>query len=54
MLQPTFSKEQIRELDKSGKVSRALNGTAYIPGNFLGKNMLEIQHYEICLKLTTK
>ncbi|XP_065672591.1 ubiquitin carboxyl-terminal hydrolase 39 isoform X2 [Hydra vulgaris] len=44
LLQPTFSKEHIRLLDSSTKVSRALNGTVYIPG-VVGLNNIKANDY---------
>jgi len=44
LLQPTFSKEHIKKLDTISKVSRALNGTTYIPG-VVGLNNIKANDY---------
>jgi len=44
LLQPTFSKEHIKKLDSTSKVSRALNGTTYIPG-VVGLNNIKANDY---------
>lgn len=44
LLQPIFSKEHIKKLDTTFKVSRALNGTTYIPG-VVGLNNIKANDY---------
>lgn len=44
LLQPTFNKKHIKEMDLSGKQSRALNGTVYIPG-VVGLNNIKANDY---------
>ena len=44
LLQPIFHQENIKHLDTTGKVSRALNGTVYIPG-VVGLNNIKANDY---------
>ena len=34
VLNPTFTKNDITQLDKSAKLSRAFDGTTYLPGKY--------------------
>ena len=45
VLNPTFAKDEILQLDKSAKVSRAFDGTMYLPGWYMKTSLLfEILH----------
>ncbi|KAK2566273.1 U4/U6.U5 tri-snRNP-associated protein 2 [Acropora cervicornis] len=44
VLNPTFAKDEILQLDKSAKVSRAFDGTMYLPG-MVGLNNIKANDY---------
>uniref|UniRef100_A0A1B6DHZ2 Ubiquitin carboxyl-terminal hydrolase 39 n=1 Tax=Clastoptera arizonana TaxID=38151 RepID=A0A1B6DHZ2_9HEMI len=44
VLNPTFTSEQIRQLDTSDKLSRAIDGTLYLPG-IVGLNNIKANDY---------
>lgn len=44
VLKPTFSRHDIRSLDKDGKLARAFDGTAYLPG-IVGLNNIKANDY---------
>lgn len=44
MLKPTFTKQQIANLDKQAKLSRAYDGTTYLPG-IVGLNNIKANDY---------
>lgn len=44
VLNPTFTSEHIRQLDNSGKLSRAIDGTLYLPG-IVGLNNIKANDY---------
>jgi len=44
LLNPTFNKEQVKQLDLQSKHSRALNGTLYLPG-VVGLNNIKANDY---------
>lgn len=44
MLNPTFDKAQIAQLDKSDKQSRAIDGSMYSPG-IVGMNNIKANDY---------
>ncbi|XP_053573771.1 U4/U6.U5 tri-snRNP-associated protein 2 [Bombina bombina] len=44
VLKPTFTKQQIRNLDKQAKLSRAYDGTTYLPG-IVGLNNIKANDY---------
>ena len=43
VLNPTFAKDEILQLDKSAKVSRAFDGTMYLPGWYMKTNLLFVK-----------
>lgn len=44
VLNPTFTNEQIKNLDKNSKMSRAYDGTLYLPG-IVGLNNIKANDY---------
>lgn len=44
VLKPTFTKQQIANLDKQAKLSRAYDGTTYLPG-IVGLNNIKANDY---------
>lgn len=44
VLNPTFTTDQISNLDKSDKLSRAIDGTMYLPG-IVGLNNIKANDY---------
>lgn len=44
MLKPTFTAQQITNLDKQAKLSRAYDGTTYLPG-IVGLNNIKANDY---------
>lgn len=44
MLNPTFTTEHIGNLDKTDKLSRAIDGTLYLPG-IVGLNNIKANDY---------
>ncbi len=44
VLKPTFTEEEIKQFDKSGKYSIAFDGTAYLPG-IVGLNNIKYNDY---------
>lgn len=44
VLNPTFTSDHIRQLDTSDKLSRAIDGTLYLPG-IVGLNNIKANDY---------
>lgn len=44
MLNPIFTPEQIKQLDQNTKMSRAIDGTMYMPG-IVGLNNIKANDY---------
>lgn len=54
MLNPTFTTEQIQQLDTSNKMSRAIDGTMYLPG-IVGLNNIKANDYcNVILQVSIK
>lgn len=57
VLKPTFTKQQIANLDKQAKLSRAYDGTTYLPG-IVGLNNIKANDYanavlQVCSRKNT-